>query len=69
MYRFSSRSERVADGNADMVDGVNMLATMLKATPIVRAGDELGRNFCLLFKILTFINTFTQSTLLSTKEL
>jgi len=38
----SSSNARVADTNADMVDGVNMLATMLKATPIVKAGDELG---------------------------
>jgi glycosidase len=38
----SSRTVRVADTNADMVDAVNMLASMLKATPIVRAGDELG---------------------------
>ncbi len=34
----------MADTNADMVDGVNMLATMLKATPIVKAGDELGKD-------------------------
>ena len=38
----SSGSSRVADMNGDMVDAVNMLANMLKATPIVQAGDELG---------------------------
>eukprot|EP00088_Acartia_fossae_P006419 TRINITY_DN12957_c0_g1_i3.p1 TRINITY_DN12957_c0_g1~~TRINITY_DN12957_c0_g1_i3.p1 ORF type:complete len:496 (+),score=115.65 TRINITY_DN12957_c0_g1_i3:32-1519(+) len=38
----SSGSSRVADMTEDMVDAVNMLANMLKATPIVHAGDELG---------------------------
>jgi len=38
----SSNTMRVADGAGDMVDAINMLGSMLKATPILRAGDELG---------------------------
>ena len=48
---FSSSNVRVADTNADMVDGVNMLATMLKATPIVKAGDELGKDCTYLLHV------------------
>jgi len=38
----SSSTARVADVNIDMVDAMNMLTSMFKATPILRAGDELG---------------------------